>query len=468
MSATRDVVVAGGGISGLACAHYLAAAGLDVAVLESATRAGGVIRTREEHGFLSEIGPNSTLDSKPAIGKLVDSLGLGDHLLHAAPTAKKRFILRDGHLVPLPMAPPGLLSSKLFSFGARMRILREPFVPRGGADGETVAAFIERRFGREAADYAIDPFVSGVYAGDAGRLGVAAAFGMLVDYERDSGSVIKGAIQAMKAKRREGGGPPKMLSFDRGMRVLTDTISEGLGDRVETGAECRGITRAGDRWLVAVDRSGVRGEVAARAVVVATPAHVAAGLLDPVDGDLAVSLRMLPYAPVASVFLGYDRDAVSHPLDGFGFLVPSCERRDILGTIFSSSLFPGRAPEGKVALTAFAGGVRRPEVVEMSDEDVVAMVTRETDLLLGIRGAPVEVRVSRWRSAIPQFVPGHERTMARLQGISSSHPGLYFSSNYTGGISVADCIETAATVAADVQAALGVSGAPASGERASS
>jgi len=161
---------------------------------------------------------------------------------------------------------------------------------------------------------------------------------------------------------------------------------------------------------------------------------------------------------VASVFIGYDRDAVSHPLDGFGFLVPSCERRDILGTIFSSSLFPGRAPEGKVALTVFAGGVRRPEVVEMSDEDIVAMVTRETDQLLGIRGAPVEVRVSRWRSAIPQFIPGHEKTMERLQGISATAPGLYFATNYSGGISVADCVETARGVSGEVAGALKAAG----------
>jgi len=458
MNTTRDVVVAGGGISGLACAHYLAAAGLDVSVLESSPRAGGVIRTREEHGFLSEVGPNSTLESKPAIVELVESLGLGERRIHAAAKAKKRFVLRDGHLIALPMAPPGLLSSKLFSFGARMRILREPFVPRGGEEGESVAAFIERRFGREAADYGIDPFVSGVYAGDATRLGVAAAFGMLVDYEREAGSVIKGAIRAMKARRREGGGPPKMLSFDRGMRVLTDALAQGLGGRVETGAECRGIARAGDGWEVVFERNGDRHEIGARAVVVATPAPVAAGLMDSIDAGLATSLRTLPYAPVASVFLGYDREAVSHPLDGFGFLVPSCERRDILGSIFSSSLFPGRAPEGRVALTVFAGGVRRPEVVEMSDDDLVAMVTRETDLLLGIRGAPVEVRVSRWRSAIPQFVPGHEKTMERLQGLPGTVPGLYFASNYAGGISVADCVETAARVSAEVGAALGASG----------
>lgn len=454
MSSTRDVVVAGGGISGLACAHYLAAQGLDVAVLEAAAHAGGVIQTREGHGFLSEVGPNSTLESKPAIVELVDSLGLGERRIHASPEAKKRFILRDGQLLPLPMAPPTLLTSRLFSFGARMRILREPFVPRGGEEGETVAAFIERRFGREAAEYAIDPFVSGVYAGDAGRLGVAAAFGMLVDYERENGSVIKGAIKAMKARRRQGGGPAKMLSFDRGMRVLTDTLATRLGERVLTGAECRGIARAGDGWHVVFDRAGERGELDARAVVVATPAPVAAGFLDPIDGELATRLRALPYAPVASVFLGYDRDAVTHPLDGFGFLVPSSERRDILGTIFSSTLFPGRAPEGRVALTVFAGGVRRPEVVDMSDDGLVAMVTRETDHLLGIRGAPVEVRVSRWRSAIPQYVPGHEKTMARLNGIAATLPGLYFASNYAGGISVADCVETAARVSGEVAEAL--------------
>jgi oxygen-dependent protoporphyrinogen oxidase len=458
MNTTRDVVVAGGGISGLACAHYLAEAGLDVAVLESGPRAGGVIKTREEHGFLSEVGPNSTLESKPAIVKLVDELGLGERRIHASPEAKKRFILRDGQLQPLPMAPPGLLSSKLFSFGARMRILREPWVPRGGHEGETVAAFIERRFGKEAADYGIDPFVSGVYAGDANSLGVAAAFGMLVDYEREHGSVIKGAIKAMKARRREGGGPPKMLSFDRGMRVLTDALARKLGDNVLVEAACRGLVRDGDGWQVAFERGGERMQIGARAVVVATPAAVAAGLVEPFDAGLATNLKTLPYAPVASVFLGYEREAVSHPLDGFGFLVPSCERRDILGTIFSSSLFPGRAPEGKVALTVFAGGVRRPEVVDMSDEDIVAMVTRETDLLLGIPGAPVEVRVSRWRSAIPQFVPGHEKTMERLRGISGVVPGLYFASNYAAGISVADCLDTAARVSGEAAAALAPTG----------
>ena len=449
-----DVVVIGGGISGLSCAAFAHADGLDVRVLERSDTVGGVIRTMREDGYLSEDGPNSTLDGKPALARLIALLNLSDHAIYANEEAKKRYVLRDGTLHALPMSPPGLLSSKLFSFGGRLRALREPFIRRGGGNGESLASFIERRFGREILDYAIDPFVSGVYAGDPSQLGVQAAFGMLVDYEREHGSVIRGAIRAAKERKRAGGGRPQMLSFDNGMDTLTGAIASQLGDSIVTGATCTGIERDPDGWRVHVVRDGTAEVSPCRAVVIAVPADAAAELLQPLDVEVASSLRDVPYAPIASVFLGYARDRIVHPLDGFGFLVPSRERRDLLGVIFSSSLYPNRAPDGSVAITAFAGGVRRSDIVDLDDESLVALVRRELNTRLGESGDPAVVRVRRWKRAIPQYAPGHERLDARVGELTRSHTGMYVCSNFCGGVSVADCIESGDVTATAIKSAL--------------
>jgi oxygen-dependent protoporphyrinogen oxidase len=458
-----DVLVVGAGISGLACAAFLRERGVGVRVVEGQRRSGGVIETRRESGYLFEIGPNSTLDSKPALGRLVAAAGLSARLRAASPNAKNRFILRRGVLYALPTSPPGLFATRLFSARAKLRIAAEMFVKaRIPDDDESVADFVRRRFGREFLEYAIGPFVSGVYAGDPERLSLRSAFPVMHEFETAHGGVIRGAARTAKERRARRAaqgktGPSQLVSFDDGMAVLVDRIAERLGEALRTDSEVCSLRSAGGApgWVAEVASRRGGEEVSARAVVLAVPTEPASALVAHLDAGLSALLAAVPYAPVATVFCGWDRSRVSHALDGFGFLVPAVEGRDILGTIFSSTLFDGRAPEGKVALTTFIGGVRRPELV--ADLDEGALVDRVVDQLgglLGVSGAPEFFHVQKWTRAIPQFVVGHRALTDAIARLETEHSGLFFCTNYQRGVSVGDCVEHAASVAEAVARAL--------------
>jgi oxygen-dependent protoporphyrinogen oxidase len=441
---SRRVIVIGGGISGLSTAFWLHDAGIDVTVLEASPRVGGVIRTERFDGYLCELGPNSTLDASPLLSKLFEKAGVIDQRIYANPAAKRRFILREGRLRQLPMSPPALFKSDLFTWRAKLRVLREPFVDANPyADNETVSQFVRRRLGQEFLDYVINPFVSGVYAGNPDELSIRDAFFKVYALERDYGSLIKGAIKKRKERKAQAGQnkmTASLLSFRDGMAVLPETIARRLGDRVVTSATVRQITGDDGAFEITCERNGTITALSAAAVILAVPTSAAAELLTPFSTEAAENLRQIPYAPVAVVFQGYRRESCPHPLQGFGFLVPAVERRDILGTIWSSSLFEGRAPDGHVALTTFVGGRRRPDLVELSEEELNRLVTDELRQLLGVTDGPVVYRVRRWPRAIPQYTLGHAERLAPVEQVEDDHPGLFVSGNFRGGISVGDCI----------------------------
>jgi len=445
------VIVVGGGISGLATAFWLHDAGVDVTVLEASDRVGGVIRTLRSDGYLAELGPNSTLDSSPLLSDFFAKVGIGQELLYARPEAKARYVLRAGRLRALPMSPPALFKSDLFTWRAKLRVLREPFVSRcPDAERETVSQFVRRRLGDEFLDYVINPFVSGVYAGDPDQLSIRDAFFKVFALERDYGSLIKGAIKKRK-EGKKGQAQNKMsaelFSFRHGMASLPDAIQRRLADRIVTQAAVRRISRTVAGLEVVYESNGRAKTLTAEAVVLATPAESAARLIEAFSAAGAAGLRAIPYAPVAVVFQGYRRQACRHPLDGFGFLVPAVEKRDLLGTIWNSSLFEGRAPEGRIALTSFVGGMRRPEQMQLSDEEIGQVVSNELRDLLGISEPPVFQIVHRLPRAIPQYTLGHGERIAQLESLESELPGLFVTGNFRGGISVGDCIVQAHQVA---------------------
>ncbi|MBS1215386.1 MAG: protoporphyrinogen oxidase [Proteobacteria bacterium] len=461
MSAAQkfDVIVAGAGISGLTTAWELHRGGHRVLVLEAQSRPGGAIGTTREAGALVESGPNSMLETSPLIAKLVGEVGLAGERVEANPAAKKRFILRGGRLIPVPTSPGAFFSTPLFSAGTKLGLLREPFIPRhSGASDETVAGFVRRRLGPEFLDYAINPFVAGVYAGDPERLSVKAAFPRLDDLEAKYGSLIRGAILGARERKRN---PEKskqtaaMMSFRDGMQSLTDAIAGRL-PAVETGTRIVAYRREADgTFVVSVEgAAGVR-ELHARALVLAMPADATAAMVERHSRDAAETLRSVPYPPVASVVMVFGRDRVAHPLDGFGFLVPEKEKRRILGTIFSSTLFENRAPADRVVLTTFVGGTRQPELAMQDDASIVATVKAELGQLIGASGDPVAVRVSRWARAIPQYNVGHLDRVARVERLASEQPGLFFCANWRGGISVGDCIKSAYASAERISGFLG-------------
>lgn len=308
-------------------------------------------------------------------------------------------------------------------------------------------------------DYAVDPFVAGVYAGQPSQLSLRAAFPRLYELEQAHGSLLRGQIAQARMRRRAGekrAAMPVMLSFRDGMQMLPDALAGRL-QRVECDSRVSAISAHADGFEVLVDGAAGARRYRSRALVMATPAHAAADLLAPLSGAAGAALRAIPYAPVAVVATAYRREAIAHALDGYGFLVPSRERRSILGSIFTSTLFENRAPEGRVLLTSFVGGMRQPELVGLSSSELEARVQQELRALLGVRGDPEFVSTTRWERAIPQYTLGHLDRIARLEEAERDFPGLYFCANYRGGIAVANCVTSAHGIAARVAGFLSVS-----------
>ncbi len=437
-----SVGVVGGGPAGLAAAYQLMRLGHEVAVYEAADRAGGSVRTERRDGFLAELGPTSMQAPAGAVAQLVRELGLDPRRVEASPVARRRFIVRDGRLHALPLSPPALLTSPLFSTRAKLALLGEPLAParRAGTD-ESIAEFVRRRFGREFLHYAAGPFVSGIYAGDPEALSMRHALPRIHALEREHGSVLRGAMRARWARGRSGGGAPVpvLISFRDGMVELTDRLAAVLGARVRLGTAAAAVRREGTRWRVAT----TEGEAHHDAVVLATPAHALARLrLDASQGHRLAGLAAIPHPPVGVLVLGFRRGDVAHPLDGFGMLVPAVEGRRILGAVFSSTLFPGRAPDGHVTLSIVVGGTRQPELAGLDPDPLQDIVLPELGELVGVRGAPVFRAHASWPRAIPQYVLGYDRFTAALDAIEAANPALRFAGSYRHGVALGDTLRS--------------------------
>ncbi|MBI3006141.1 MAG: protoporphyrinogen oxidase, partial [Ignavibacteriales bacterium] len=403
------VVVIGAGISGLATAWWLHKQGVDVLVLEKNSHVGGTMQTIHENGWLIETGPHSALETTPLFQTLFEDLGIRDEVVYANEAANKRYILRDGKLHALPMSPGAFFRSKLWSFPGKLRLLKEPFVGRADKE-ETVAEFVVRRLGREFLDYAINPFVAGVFAGDPEQLSIQAAFPKLYALEKNYGGLIKGQIlgarerrkRAEKAKDRAG-----MFSFKNGMQTLPESLAKALVGRVKTNvsvekmAASKSSNGAGHSYEIHGSENGRSFSLTCDSVILAIPSFYAAGLIEQLDVTVGQALKRIYYPPVAEVFLGFNAEDVGRPLHGFGFLVPAKEQRNILGTIWSSTIFPGRAPDDAVALTTFVGGSRQPELALKNDSELTETVTNELQDLMEVKGKPIHGKVIRWERAIP-------------------------------------------------------------------
>jgi oxygen-dependent protoporphyrinogen oxidase len=445
------VAVLGGGITGLTAAWHLRRRGVPVVVFEAGARPGGVMGSVREGDWLLETGPNTLFESTPAITAFLDDLGLGARKLEAAPAAKKRYVVRGGRPVALPDSPLAFVTSPLLSWPAKLRVLGEPFHGRAPSGREeSVAEFVTRRLGREFLDYIVNPFVAGVFAGDPAELSVRQAFPKLHALEQEHGSLARGSL----ARRNASGGPRgQMVSFPDGLAEVPRALARSLGTDLRLNHAVTHVSRAGSDWRVGFVAGGLVSEETFSAVICALPPDVLAGLRFedvPAAARLA-TLRTIPQPPVASVFLGFRRDDVVHPLDGFGLLTPAVERRRILGTLFSSTLFPGRAPVGHVALTTFVGGTRQPELARATDAELLASVQAELGALLGVRGAPVTARIQRWPRAIAQYVVGFQQFKDACTAVERDAPGLFIGGTACDGVSLSHCIAAGARLAAATQ-----------------
>jgi protoporphyrinogen/coproporphyrinogen III oxidase len=455
--ACADVVVVGGGISGLAAARALHEARGDVLLVESSSRYGGVIRTDTVDGFVVEAGPDSILAQKPEGLALCRALGLGDRLIPTSPEMRTIFVLRAGRLHRLPegmmLAVPTrlgpFLRSGLFSWPGKARMGLDLLLPRGPAVAdESIASLVRRRFGQEAVERLGEPLMAGIHAGDPERLSMRATFPRFVDLEGTHRSLIAGMWASARAAPPASGSA--FYSLAGGLGELVDALIARLApDRRRAGAAVTSLTRREEGWAVGLEDGTT---VSARAVVLATPAHAAAHLLVPHSAEAAGMLRSIPFASSATVALGYRREDVAHPLDGYGLLVPRGEGLRCTACTFVSTKFAGRAPAGRVLLRAFLGGTRDPGVLSLDDGEMVALVRREMGPLLGLRGTPVLERVYRWPRGTPQMEVGHLDRMARREAVMAGLPGVFLTGAGLRGTGLPDTIADAQRTAAAAEA----------------
>jgi oxygen-dependent protoporphyrinogen oxidase len=451
MSSRERVAVVGAGVSGLTAAHLLLRAGYDVTVIDRRANIGGRIHSENCDGYLLEHGANAMVTPAPSADTLIKDLALSAERIEQGERVRRRYLVRAGRVRALGIGPLGLIASGFLSLRGRMRLLAEPFA-RIVEEDETVADFVDRRFGREFLDHVVDPLVGGLYTGDPAHLGMDAVFPRLKRLERDHGSVIRGIL---RGRNREGRPfsprKRKLISFRSGLGALPHALGNALAGRLllETRLERIEPSAGGTYRLRLRDTLGTSTQVVG-SVVLALPAYAAAAILARLDADVGAALASIPHPPVAVVFLGYERSAIRHPLDGLGVLSPKSEGRSVLGFLFSSTLFPGRAPGDRVLLTAYVGGARQPELTLLDRATLADLVAKEARDFLGAHTPPRFSRLRYWRQGLPQPGVGHNRVVARLRSLEERWPGLFVTGNYLAGVSTGACIEEATATAARV------------------
>ena len=441
----KSVAIIGGGITGLVAAFYLKRRGIHVHLYESAPRVGGVIRTIHRGGFLAESGPNTIMETSPEIAQLIADLQLAQAKIYSHPAAEKRFIVRNGKPAQMPASPAGFFTSSFFSWRSKLALLREPFIFRAPPEKEeTLAEFVHRRLGREFLDYAINPFVAGVYAGDPARLSVREAFPKLHALEQRYGSLILGQILGARERRKTGQvskqNAPK-FSFPLGLEQLPTTLAAQLSGSIHLHHSLRVLERTSNGWSLTFRTPAGVSEQEHDAVLLCAPAFKLAEIL--LIAPQAPPLKFLSrvnYAPVSTLSLGFHRAQVRHPLDGFGCLVPAVEQLHILGAIFSSSLFPKRAPKDHVLLTCYLGGLRSPTLPFSSESVQVGLALHDLGKLLGVSGQPVFTSLVTHKKAIPQYELGHASVRSQITAVENKCPDLHFAGNWRNGISLSDSI----------------------------
>lgn len=449
---TRHVqaLVIGGGISGLVCAYALQKAGVEVLLIEASARPGGVIHSIRRDGYLLELGPQSFSGTSQLRG-LYAELGIADQLLEA-PHRAPRFVLVNGRLEAVPMNPWAFFASSLIDASTKWALVRDILGKSVPPDGdESVAAFVRRKFSDQLLERLAGPFVSGVYAGDPEKLSIRSAFPQLYEAEKTTGSIVRGMAHLAKSKK----GPRESASlnaFREGNEALVRALTNTLGAKLLTKTAAANIYRQNDGSFHISLEGGSNDSVSAKNVVFATPTDVTGKLLAQVDPAFEPLLTTVEYAAVGVVSLGYAKKDVRHSLDGFGFLVPRSAGLRILGTVWSSSLFLGRAPEGHALLTTFVGGATDPSAAKLSSEELANFVHQEIAPLLAIRGEPTFSNVTVWPRALPQYNLGHSDRLDSIQKSLASFPGIFLTGNYLRGPAVGACVEQALTVAKEVAA----------------
>lgn len=439
------VCILGGGISGLSIAYALAKKGISSTVYEKADNVGGAIHSIRQGDWLVEQGPNTIMVKTPALWNLLEDLELNNHLLEANDQAQKRYVVKNGRPVALPSSMGSFFTTPLLSIGAKIRLLKEPFIASSVQHDETIASFVRRRLGRQPLDYGVNPFISGIFAGDPKQLSIKHTFPKLWHMEQQHGSIAKGWF---KRDRSSSSHNRKLVSFKKGNQMLPKALADFLPKSIETSTEINSAKKINDQWHISGISNGSSFETGHDCIISTLPTYALSDIFEPTLFD---ELSTLPYAPLSVMALGFEDDQIGHPLDGFGMLIPEVEKYKTLGVLFSSTLFPGRAPDGHQLLTCFIGGARNPQVASRSEEEIQSLVLDELDELIDIKGPPSFTHHKYWHKAIPQYEVGYDHYLSLINNIENQYPGLLLDGNYRRGVSVPECISSGFETAHKVQ-----------------
>lgn len=445
----RDIVVIGGGISGLTVAWHLRRAGRDVALLEAQHAVGGAMQTEQRDGFLLEKGPFNVIVRAPEFEYLLSELSPAVKVVTADDAAKKRYLYRHGGIHAVPTNPVGLFATPLLTKGGALRAMRGLCLSRRGDGSEcTLAEFATRRFGREVADTLLSAVVAGIFAGDIYKLSAYACFPVLEEFDRHSHSPMGRTLRRVPQMIRKRRNPALqrrwkgLVSIDRGLGGLAQALGDTLGDNLWTSTQVGEVTRDDDGWQITATRNGAPVTLTTRHLILATPAHEAARLIRPHTPAAADLCDTIDSASLTVINMAFPRDTVRHPLDGFGFLVPQNEPDfPLMGVLFADSAFPHHAPPDQRLLRVFMGGSRTPDIIARSDDELIATARAGLRDTLGVTGQPTLIDICAYPSAIPQYYLGHRERVADLRRHVAELPGLHLAGNYLDGVSINDCVK---------------------------
>ena len=433
-----DVLIIGGGISGLSTASWLARQGVEVELWEAERRTGGKIRSRKDSGYLTEQAAGILMNFRPQVDRLIKQLNLSE-AKESRGKNLKRHIIHQGELTEMPMTVPGMLSSPLWSRKTKLRLATECLAPRCRKDHESVSAFIERRFGREILEKAIDPFIAGTLASDPDKAEAAALLPRLTELESRYGSITAGILIQKFFKRRRANNA-EAFSFHGGMQSLTDALSETPGIDIRRHHKALSIEPTKNGWRATASTFSGERTIRCKQLVLSTPADVSASLMAAIDAPVSELLQGIKYAPLAIVHYGFNQDQIRHPLNGCGFLTPRSEKYALNGNLWMSSLFNQRAPDGKVLMTSYLGGARQPEQASWSNQQLHQRLHQELEQLLGVSGDAEFQHIDRHTQGLPLYHGAYQQRLTQIGNGVAQWQGLHLTANYSGGVSIRERI----------------------------
>ena len=425
-----NTVIIGAGICGLSAAHFLSKKRSDFLILEASNLPGGIIKTKIENDFICENGPNTVLLNNDAIEEIIKDYNLWEELQFPKETSNKnRFVLHQDRLTKIPLNPISFTFSPLFSFISKIRILREPFI-KPHKKNTSVFEFVKKRFGKEFHDQLIEPFITGIYAGNTKKMSAEHTLKLLWKLEQSHGSIIRGVLKSKKNKKSK----INSFNFPKGLSQLTTKIAESMEDKLVLNYKVEQIIKSENGYEIISDS----GKILCKEIICTVPAYSLKNFID--DRTLITELDKIIYSPVDVFHFGFEKKNIQNKKQGFGVLTKPSDGKSYLGILFNSRIFDYVSPEGKELFTVLVGGERQKHLCEMSPIKLKELILKELEDLLGHKGETVIYNHYRWVKGIPQFNLDHSDLLNAIENFKNSHSNFHLVGNYFNGVSVSDCI----------------------------